>query len=83
MRVQVHEGGRHLMTPPVLNNLLAKSRMEPIEGHRETLSPFTSPPGIEGHLIEQQALLGERGEPGQVHGHQTETDSPTEAPVEQ
>jgi hypothetical protein len=83
MGVQVNEGGRHSMTPPIADSLLSEPCLELVERHSKTLSPFTCSLGSEWCLIEQRTLLGEGCEACQAHRHQTEPDPPTEAPLEQ
>jgi hypothetical protein len=71
------------MIPPIADGLLAKPCMEPIEGHRELVSPFSCSLGSEGCFVEHRNLFGEGREACQTHRHQTEPDPPTEAPLEQ
>ena len=71
------------MTPLVPDGLFAKPCMEPVEGHSQLLCPFLFSLLVEWPLIEERALLSIGGQAGQAHRHLTETDSATDAPLEE
>ena len=71
------------MTPPIPDGLFAIPCMKPVERHGKILRPFLLTLFVEWSLIEEGTLLGIGGQAGQAHGHLTESDSTTDAPVKE
>ncbi len=71
------------MTPPITDSLFTKPCMECVECHGKAPSPFLVPLCVEGPVIEEGALFRIGHQAGHAHGHLTETDSTTEAPLEE
>ena len=67
------------MTPPIADRIFAKSCVESVERHGQTLRTCVPFPFVRWTLIEERPLLGEGGEAGQSDGHEAKSDATTVA----
>src|SRR5215472_1493703 len=83
MRVQMNEGGRHSMTPPVSDRLLSEPSMERVERDGEALRSVVPLLFIMWPLVEEPDLLCIGHQTGHAHGHKAEPHPTTEAPLKE